>query len=349
MSDQPSALKPGDKVPFCYGMSGSQGYYSFEDQLGRPAVLILAGSQPPAALAGLIEAFAARAEAFAAQNADIRVLAMAGAAGWPGAQVPPRIGLVPCMDAGLFNATGGEAGVLVMGRAGWLVSRPVGGGPADIADRALADLAATAAEPPRDVSCPAPVLVRPGLFDVDLRQRLIAHFEAGEHSQGAVAGVDADMTQVNRIDEAKKRRRDLVLEASDPLHAEVADALTHRLIPEIARAFNAEVEHLDRILIARYDDDGGHFRRHRDNASAHLAWREFALSANLNTGEYDGGRLRFPEYSDDLYNPPAGSACVFSASLLHEATPVTRGRRYVLLTFLHGARAEAQRLQTRAA
>ena len=36
MPDQ-ATLRPGDKVPFCYGMSGSQGYYSFEDQAGRPA------------------------------------------------------------------------------------------------------------------------------------------------------------------------------------------------------------------------------------------------------------------------------------------------------------------------
>jgi len=40
----------------------------------------------------------------------------------------------------------------------------------------------------------------------------------------------------------------------------------------------------------------------------------------------------------------AGAAAVFSASLLHEALPVTRGRRYVLLTFMHGAEAEARRL-----
>jgi predicted 2-oxoglutarate/Fe(II)-dependent dioxygenase YbiX len=33
---------------------------------------------------------------------------------------------------------------------------------------------------------------------------------------------------------------------------------------------------------------------------------------------------------------------VFSASLLHEAMPVTRGRRYVALSFLSGAKAQAQ-------
>ena len=63
---------------------------------------------------------------------------------------------------------------------------------------------------------------------------------------------------------------------------------------------------------------------------------------NLNTDEYDGGELLFPEFSDDLYNPPAGSALIFSASLLHEAAPVRRGRRYVALSFLGGAAGQAR-------
>jgi len=68
------------------------------------------------------------------------------------------------------------------------------------------------------------------------------------------------------------------------------------------------------------------------------------MSLNLNTGEYEGGDLEFPEFDNDRYSPPAGAAVVFSASLLHAACPVTRGQRYVLLTFLHDQQAEAQRL-----
>ena len=54
----------------------------------------------------------------------------------------------------------------------------------------------------------------------------------------------------------------------------------------------------------------------------------------MNTGEYEGGDLRFPEYGIDLYRPPTGGAIVFSCSLLHEVLPVTKGRRFVFLTFL---------------
>ncbi len=159
-----------------------------------------------------------------------------------------------------------------------------------------------------------------------------------------MASVDGSDGLINRIDPEKKHRRDLVLDPAEPLHAEAAEALSTRLLPEIKKAFQAEIGFVDRILIARYDDTGGYFRRHRDNASPHVAFREFAVSLNLNTGDYEGGGLVFPEFNDCEHQPPKGSACVFSASLLHEATPVTKGKRYVLLTFLHGHAAEARRL-----
>jgi predicted 2-oxoglutarate/Fe(II)-dependent dioxygenase YbiX len=45
--------------------------------------------------------------------------------------------------------------------------------------------------------------------------------------------------------------------------------------------------------------------------------------------------VRFPEFGPQLYTAPAGGAVVFSCSLLHEATPVIHGKRYVFLPFLY--------------
>ncbi|HEX3065321.1 MAG TPA: 2OG-Fe(II) oxygenase, partial [Dongiaceae bacterium] len=45
--------------------------------------------------------------------------------------------------------------------------------------------------------------------------------------------------------------------------------------------------------------------------------------------------LVFPEFGVLTYRPPTGDAVVFSCSLLHEALPVTRGRRYAFLPFLY--------------
>ena len=45
--------------------------------------------------------------------------------------------------------------------------------------------------------------------------------------------------------------------------------------------------------------------------------------------------FRSPEFGPRTYRPPTGGAAVFSCSLLHEATPVTKGCRYAYLPFFY--------------
>ncbi len=73
-----------------------------------------------------------------------------------------------------------------------------------------------------------------------------------------------------------------------------------------------------------------------------VAHRRFAVSINLNA-DFDGGEISFPEYSPRTFKAAPGTAVVFSASILHQVSPVTRGRRYVFLTFLFDEEAERVR------
>ncbi len=343
MSETTPGLRPGDRPPFCYGMDAGQRYWSSENQAGAPCVLICAGAEPPSAVAALMQAFSAQAAVFAARGAQVRVLATIGAPGWATAEAPAGVELSHVMSVELFQAAGDGVAVLVLDRSLRLMARMDGRDGDAVVEAVLAALDRLADESAREVTMPAPVLILPRLLEAEACARLITRFEGGEHVEGAMASIDGDGRAIRRIDAAKKHRRDLTLDPAEPLHAEVVAALSGRLAPEIAKAFHVQVAHLDRILVARYDDAGGYFRRHRDNSSAHLAYREFAVSVNLNTGDYTGGELLFPEYNDHRHNPPAGAALVFSASLLHEAAPVRRGSRYVLLTFLHSDAAEARR------
>src|SRR5262249_52451146 len=109
-----------------------------------------------------------------------------------------------------------------------------------------------------------------------------------------------------------------------------------RLLPEVHKAYQFRVTRIERHIVACYDAaEGGHFAPHRDNTTRGTAHRRFAVSLNLNTGQYEGGMLCFPEFGPQLYNAPAGGAVVFSCSLLHAATPVTKGKRYAFLPFLY--------------
>jgi predicted 2-oxoglutarate/Fe(II)-dependent dioxygenase YbiX len=51
----------------------------------------------------------------------------------------------------------------------------------------------------------------------------------------------------------------------------------------------------------------------------------------------------FPEYGSRSYKPGVGGAVVFSCSLLHAVTKVTRGKRYAFLPFLYDEEAAQQR------
>jgi predicted 2-oxoglutarate/Fe(II)-dependent dioxygenase YbiX len=215
---------------------------------------------------------------------------------------------------------------------------------ADVAAACLECLDRLPREEPRDISQPAPVILLPNLLPLDVCRSLIERFESSPTIDGEVARIDAAGNVRSVVDHAKKSRRDLPIGVEDERHGWLGEALLHRVAPEIAKAFQARVAHCDRILVCRYDRSAGWFRRHRDNAAANTAFREFALSLNLNSGDYEGGHLLFPEYNDHCYRPPAGAGVVFSAALLHEVAPVTAGQRYVLLTFFHGDAAEARRL-----
>ena len=102
------------------------------------------------------------------------------------------------------------------------------------------------------------------------------------------------------------------------------------------KAFQFDPTRIERYIVACYDGtDGGFFRAHRDNTTLATAHRRFAVTINLNAGDYEGGDLNFPEFGSRAYRALTGGAIVFSCSLLHEATPVTQGTRYAFLPFLY--------------
>jgi predicted 2-oxoglutarate/Fe(II)-dependent dioxygenase YbiX len=179
----------------------------------------------------------------------------------------------------------------------------------------------------------APVLIVPRVFEPDICKRLIAEYD---RQGGQVSGVmreEGGMT-VPVVDDFK-RRRDANIEDPQFLH-ELRVRIKRRLLPEIRKAFQFEVTRMERYIVACYDaEEGGYFRPHRDNTSKGTAHRQFAVSINLNAEAFTGGDLCFPEFGQRTYRPPTGGAVVFSCSLLHEAKPVTSGRRYAFLPFLY--------------
>src|SRR5262245_348104 len=158
---------------------------------------------------------------------------------------------------------------------------------------------------------------------------------------------DVDGKTVEVRDHGHKRRSDY--DITDQAVIRAAQARLHRrLVPEIKKAFQFDATRIERHVVACYDaTSGGHFRAHRDNTTRGTAHRRFAVTINLNSEEYEGGDLCFPEFGPRTYRAPTGGAVVFSCSLLHEARPVTKGKRYAFLPFLYDDAAAKVREENR--
>lgn len=180
----------------------------------------------------------------------------------------------------------------------------------------------------------APVMMVPRIFEPELCRHLIKLYAEHGGSESGFMREEGGLT-VGRLDPSFKRRSDFTIE--DPqLRSALVERIRRRLAPEIERAFQFKATRIERWTVACYDaEQGGFFRPHRDNTAAGTAHRNFACTINLNAEHYEGGDLRFPEYGGRTYRAPTGGAVIFSCSLLHEALPVTRGKRYAFLPFLY--------------
>jgi peroxiredoxin/predicted 2-oxoglutarate/Fe(II)-dependent dioxygenase YbiX len=189
--------------------------------------------------------------------------------------------------------------------------------------------------PPVAATRQAPVLFIPRVLDPDFCRALVQlHQNQGGRDSGFMREVDGKTVEI--LDYGFKKRRDINL-ADTPLLDTINQIVLRRVKPEIEKAYQFSITRFERHIVACYDSaDQGFFNRHRDNTTKGTAHRRFAMTLNLNTGEYEGGCLHFPEYGRQLYRPDTGEAVIFSCSLLHEATPVTHGQRYALLSFFYG-------------
>lgn len=188
---------------------------------------------------------------------------------------------------------------------------------------------------PQVIRQPAPVLILPRVFDRALCDELVDMFERdGGHESGVLYREGG--REHWAPDPETKNRRDFYIE-DEATTARLRSQLQRNLLPEIHRCFNFQVTRHEVFKLVRYGGEKpGYFRPHRDNVTADAAHRRFAMTLNLNDPDsYSGGQLRFPEHGPHLYQPPLGGAIVFSCSLVHEATSVTRGTRYALLGFFY--------------
>jgi len=183
-----------------------------------------------------------------------------------------------------------------------------------------------------------PALIVPDVLTPELCAKCIQSFRTGYTFDGTV-GIAP--TRAYRPD--TKLRTDHVV--GGKLLEEIDEKLSRSFFPEIKKIFGFEVTRRELYKVGLYTGEkGGFFRQHRDNFDKPLGYRRIAATIHLND-DYEGGGLHFPEYDKNTYRPAAGAGIAFSCATLHEARPVTKGERFILVGFFHGEQDEAYRLQ----
>ena len=173
----------------------------------------------------------------------------------------------------------------------------------------------------------APVLIVPNALSRELCAELIACWRESDtvpFTDRFGETPDAHRIVTHRVDHWLRPGR---------LASAVSTSIARRVVPEMRRAFHFQPDAVEQYRIGCYAPSRMQgFRPHRDNTSAETADRRYSLSISLNTEEYTGGYLRFPEYGPREYRLSSGGALVFSSSLVHFVTSVISGERFALIS-----------------
>lgn len=343
-----TTLTPGDPVPWFQQRSTSAPKYTFDTAAGRYIVLCFFGSAGAGAGPAAIAAVNANRQLFDDRRASFFGVSLDPEDEKLGRvkESLPGIRFFWDFDRVVSRAYGAipldvSTGSLPV-RQFWLVLDPtlrvlriIPFAP-DGSDREALFAYLRALPPPAQfagMALQAPVLVLHNVFERELCETLVGLYE--KHG-GAESGVmrEVDGKTIAVVDPAYKQRRDYLIE-DDTLIKTTQARVKRRIVPEIAKIHHFTATRMERYIVGCYAaSEGGHFQPHRDNTTKGTAHRRFAVSINLNS-DFEGGEVIFPEYGPRGFKPPPGGAVVFSCSLLHALSPVTKGSRYAFLPFLY--------------
>ena len=345
----PSAARPleaGDPAPHIVAQDekGAPAYSNADLVTGRPILLLFCPPGSEASTA-LLVAFRDRSADFAALDVNIHAASRQplAANGAIHAALGLPFKLLTDATGDIFRAYGAEGGSLAVildpnHRVARILREPA---PASLADAALAYLRQAFAPRGLRVQAQAPVLLLPRVLADTECARLVEQFHRPVNVWPSDGFRSAGHTKEQgdfKVDHAGVYGQLTEYVVRDPgLQQFLDQRFNRRVAPEMRKAFQTGVTQRENYRIARYDSaSGGVLYPHRDNGTKETAHRRFTMTINLNAGDYEGGALRFREYGDHFYEVERGTAIVWSANLLHDVMPVTKGARFVLGVHMYG-------------
>ena len=149
--------------------------------------------------------------------------------------------------------------------------------------------------------------------------------------------------QVSYVNASSKIRKDIRFRKEDNLAIDniiFNDEFTHLL----AEHFNTEIAYRERYRLGTYYGNEGGFRSVHTDTEGYPFRRVSIIICLSRKQDYEGGHLYFTSPQME-FKLDRGDAIFFDSSLRHGVTPVTRGKRQVMITFSWDLQREQYRLK----
>ena len=138
--------------------------------------------------------------------------------------------------------------------------------------------------------------------------------------------------------EEEYRKTDIVWLLQDDSTKWLYERLYNAAIVLNSQYFNFEIDQLENLQYCIYRE-GHHFKKHIDTISIpNLGQRKLTIILQLSDEtEYEGGELRL-HVSDNpiVISKKKGTIAIFPSFIPHDVTPVTKGERKVLVSWVLG-------------
>ena len=176
------------------------------------------------------------------------------------------------------------------------------------------------------------VVHRENFLSLSQCQKLMRYLETGQPTDSELAG-NYDDDLVNK----KVRDNKEVVINNEQLKNKL------KMLFELSNQsiWKYNIKELEKVKILRYEN-GGKYKWHTDCGSKETSTRKLTAVVQLSDETlYEGGDLEFgitDDTGEKYYTAPRtrGSIIIFPAFLSHRVTPITKGRRYSLITWMNG-------------
>ena len=163
-------------------------------------------------------------------------------------------------------------------------------------------------------------------------QKLMRYLETGQPAESELAGNYDD----NVLNKEVRDNKEVIIN-NEKLNNKL------KMVFELSNhsIYNYDIQEMEKVKILRYEN-GGKYKWHTDCGAKETSTRKLTAVIQLSDEtKYEGGDLEFgitDNSGENNYTAPRtrGSIIIFPAFLSHRVTPIIKGRRYSLITWMNG-------------